>query len=211
MLVEYGPQPARPRHVSRDSALRRLLAVGDAGAVMLALAVALVIPDAPSAGHRILWGFAAVPLMMMLFKLYGLYDRDVKRISYSTVDDLPRLFHATVIGGLILWVYSRYSPLHRLDFAEILLFGVSVIVLVTVVRFVDAVARGPGDRGRARAVGRYGRDRPDARGQARGSPRVPARRDRLALADRVLTGTVRIDASPRSARSISSKQVADSA
>ena len=136
VLVEYGPHPARPRHVSRDSALRRLLAVGDAGAVVLALAVALVIPDAPAAGHRILWGVAAVPLMMILFKLYGLYDRDVKRISYSTVDDIPRLFHATVIGGLIVWVYSRYSPMHRLDFAEILLFGVMVIVLVTVVRFV---------------------------------------------------------------------------
>ena len=58
--------------------------------------------------------------MMVLFKLYGLYDRDVKRISYSTVDDLPRLFHATVIGGLILWLYARYSPMRRLDFAEIL-------------------------------------------------------------------------------------------
>ncbi len=73
---------------------------------------------------------------MVLFKLYGLYDRDVKRISYSTVDDLPWLFHATVIGGLIVWVYARYSPMHRLDFAEILLFGVNVIVLVTVERFV---------------------------------------------------------------------------
>ncbi len=135
-LVEYGPQPARPRHVSRDSALRRLLAVGDAGAVGLALAVALVMPEMPATGHRILWGVAAVPLMMMLFKLYGLYDRDVKRISYSTVDDIPRLFHATVIGGLIVWVYSRYSPLHRLTFAEILLFGAMVIVLVTAVRFV---------------------------------------------------------------------------
>ena len=72
---------------------------------------------------------------MVLFKLYGLYDRDVKRISYSTVDDLPRLFHATVIGGLIFWVYARYSPMRRLDFAEILLFGVNVIVLVTVTRF----------------------------------------------------------------------------
>ena len=43
--------------------------------------------------------------MIVLFKLYGLYDRDVKRISYSTVDDLPWLFHATVIGSLILWLY----------------------------------------------------------------------------------------------------------
>ena len=104
---------------------------------MLALIVGLVVPGLHAgAGHRILWGVVAVPLMMVLFKLYGLYDRDVKRISYSTVDDLPRLFHATVIGGLALWVYSRYSPMGRLDFAEIVLFGVNLIVLVTVTRFV---------------------------------------------------------------------------
>jgi exopolysaccharide biosynthesis polyprenyl glycosylphosphotransferase len=72
---------------------------------------------------------------MVLFKLYGLYDRDVKRISYSTVDDLPWMFHATVIGSLIVWLYARYSPMHRLDFAEIWLFGVMVIVLVTLARF----------------------------------------------------------------------------
>ena len=109
-----------------------------------------MIPGTPAAGHRILWGVVAVPLMMVLFKLYGLYDRDVKRISYSTVDDLPWLFHATVIGGLILWLYARYSPMHRLDFAEILLFGVMVIVLVTVARFADPVDGGPADRRRAR-------------------------------------------------------------
>jgi exopolysaccharide biosynthesis polyprenyl glycosylphosphotransferase len=126
---------ARPHRAGKDSALRRLLAVGDALAVMIALTVALVIGDMPWSGRRVLWGVVAVPLMMVLFKLYGLYDRDVKRINYSTVDDLPWLFHATVIGGLILWVYARYSPMGRLDFAEILLFGVNLIVLVTAARF----------------------------------------------------------------------------
>ena len=125
----------RPHRVGKDAALRRLLAVGDALAVILALTVALLIDETPSAGHRILWGVIAVPLIMVLFKLYGLYDRDVKRISYSTVDDLPWLFHASVIGGLILWVYARYTPMSRLDFVEILLFGVNLIILVTVVRF----------------------------------------------------------------------------
>jgi exopolysaccharide biosynthesis polyprenyl glycosylphosphotransferase len=125
----------RGRRASHDASLRRLLAAGDATAVGLALTLALVIPGTPSPGLRILWGLLAVPLIMLLFKIYGLYDRDVKRISYSTVDDLPWLFHATVIGGLILWLYSRYSPMHRLAFAEILLFGVMVIMLVTVVRF----------------------------------------------------------------------------
>src|SRR6201989_1634653 len=93
---------ARPARVGKDVALRRLLAAGDAVAVILALAIALMRPGMSSAGHRLLWGLVAVPLMMVLFKLYGLYDRDVKRISYSTADDLPRLFHATVIGSLIL-------------------------------------------------------------------------------------------------------------
>jgi exopolysaccharide biosynthesis polyprenyl glycosylphosphotransferase len=115
--------------------LRRLLAAGDAAAVILALTVALMLPGTSAAGHRLLWGLVALPLMMVLFKLYGLYDRDVKRISYSTVDDLPRLFHATVIGGLIVWLYARYSPMHRLDFAEILMFGTAVLAFVTVARF----------------------------------------------------------------------------
>jgi exopolysaccharide biosynthesis polyprenyl glycosylphosphotransferase len=133
--VEHPGLPARPRGVGIDSALRRLLAVGDTLAVILALSIAFLVPGLPGSGHRILWGLVAVPLTMVLFKLYGLYDRDVKRISYSTVDDLPRLFHAAVIGGLILWVYARYSPMGRLNFAEILLFGINLIVLVTLTRF----------------------------------------------------------------------------
>ena len=32
----------------------------------------------------------------MLFRLYGLYERDVKRVSASALDDLPALFHAFV-------------------------------------------------------------------------------------------------------------------
>jgi exopolysaccharide biosynthesis polyprenyl glycosylphosphotransferase len=127
---------ARPARVGKDAALRRLLAAGDAAGAILALSIALTFPGTSAAGHRLLWGLFVVPLMMVLFKLYGLYDRDVKRISYSTVDDLPWLFHATVIGSLILWLYARYSPMHRLDFAEVLLFGVSVIALVTVARCV---------------------------------------------------------------------------
>jgi exopolysaccharide biosynthesis polyprenyl glycosylphosphotransferase len=81
--------------------------------------------------------------MIVLFKLYGLYDRDVKRISHSTVDDIPWLFHATVIGGLLFWVYAKVSPMGRLDLQETLLFGVGVVVLVAVTRFAirSAAAR----------------------------------------------------------------------
>lgn len=126
---------AHRRRVNRDVALRRLLGAGDAVTVVAALALALALPGRPNPGARLVWGLAAVPLFIVLFKLYGLYDRDVKRISHSTVDDLPRVFHAAVIGGLLLWLYSKFTPLHRLVFEEAMLFGVSVVALGTVVRF----------------------------------------------------------------------------
>ena len=59
--VEHAGLPARPRGVGRDSALRRLLAGGDALAVMLALTIALVVPGLPAGGHRILWGVVGSP------------------------------------------------------------------------------------------------------------------------------------------------------
>jgi exopolysaccharide biosynthesis polyprenyl glycosylphosphotransferase len=119
----------------RDFALRRLLGVGDALAVLMALAIALVVPGQPHPWHRLVWGLTALPLFTVLFKLYGLYDVDLKRISHSTVDDLSRIFHATVIGGLLIWLYSKYSPLHRLIFMEIALLGGLVVALVTAARF----------------------------------------------------------------------------
>jgi exopolysaccharide biosynthesis polyprenyl glycosylphosphotransferase len=127
-------QLVTPRRTSRDPALRRLLLAGDALGVLIALVLALGI--APSSRvHSFIWGLFAIPLMAVIFKLYGLYDRDVKRISHSTVDDLPWLFHATVIGGLLLWVYARYSPMGRLDFLEILFLGLGVIIFVLAMRW----------------------------------------------------------------------------
>jgi exopolysaccharide biosynthesis polyprenyl glycosylphosphotransferase len=118
----------------RDWTLRRMLAAGDAVAVLLAVAFALTVAGAGLRRHDPVWGLAAAPLMILLFKLYGLYDRDVKRISHSTVDDLPWLLHATVIGTLLLWLFSKYTPLHRMYFAEVLTFGFGVLVLATATR-----------------------------------------------------------------------------
>jgi exopolysaccharide biosynthesis polyprenyl glycosylphosphotransferase len=120
---------------NRDSAVRRLLAVGDVLGVLLALVLALALPAKPPTHPRILLGLVAVPLMIVLFKLYGLYDRDVKRISYSTVDDIPWLLHAALVGVLLFWLYARISPMGRMDFSETLLFGVGIVTLVTAARF----------------------------------------------------------------------------
>jgi exopolysaccharide biosynthesis polyprenyl glycosylphosphotransferase len=123
---------ARPR-LNLDTALRRFLGVGDALAVAVALYLALLVPGRT---HGLLAALVALPLMVVLCKLYGLYDRDTKRISHSTVDDLPWLLHAVVIGALIFWLYARYTPVRQLDLGEVLIFVGGMAVLMPVTRAV---------------------------------------------------------------------------
>jgi exopolysaccharide biosynthesis polyprenyl glycosylphosphotransferase len=86
--------------------------LADVGALALALLLATLL--AVSAAHgavvRFAWGLLTLPLWIVLFKAYGLYDRDGKRVSHSTFDDIPWLFHALVIGGLGLWVFYKVGP-----------------------------------------------------------------------------------------------------
>jgi exopolysaccharide biosynthesis polyprenyl glycosylphosphotransferase len=118
--------------LGRDAVFRRLLCAGDAVAVLLAMALAVLADDLDT--ERVLWGLLAIPVMVVLFKLYGLYDRDVKRISHSTVDDLPWLFHAVTAGTLLLWLYSRSTPMGKLDLDAVVVFAGAAVGIVTLAR-----------------------------------------------------------------------------
>ena len=73
-----------------------------------------------------MWGLVTLPAWVLLFKSYGLYDRDAKRVSDSTGDDRPWIFHALVIGGL----FYKLAPPENLLFREGLIFFVSALVAV---------------------------------------------------------------------------------
>ncbi len=134
-LEPVSATPARSAPARRDPILRRILAAGDSAAVFTALLMALVLaPGPPTVSRDFGWGLAAIPLFLFIFKVYGLYDRDVKRISHSTVDDLPWVFHATIIGGLLLWLYSKATPMDQFPLAPIVVFGILVLALVPLVR-----------------------------------------------------------------------------
>jgi exopolysaccharide biosynthesis polyprenyl glycosylphosphotransferase len=122
-----------------DSRIRRLLALSDGIAVIIALSVDLGLNHEALPGMKLLWGLVAIPLMVVLFKLYGLYDRDVKRMSHSTVDDIPWLCHAIGAGTLILWLYAKSTPMHRMDFSEVVLFAGSLLFCSTVGRWLVRV------------------------------------------------------------------------
>lgn len=128
---------------NRDFVVRRLLLSADVVGLVAALAIAGPFASEGWARSQLLLGLALLPGWILLFKLYGLYDRDAKRVSHSTIDDLPWLFHALVIGSLGIWLIYRYAPVAQLTAAEGFVFFGAALLTVLVAR------------GCARAVSRF--------------------------------------------------------
>jgi exopolysaccharide biosynthesis polyprenyl glycosylphosphotransferase len=63
------------------------------------------------------------PAWLALLAGYGLYNRDVKRIHHSVVDDLPWILHAVLVGCLLTWLYYNALPVPKLMFFDVLLLG----------------------------------------------------------------------------------------
>ncbi len=90
-------------------------------AASMCIAVLVVTPRA-SAPEEFALLLVTLPVWLALFKLYGLYDRDSKRITHPTIDDVPTLFHALVVGSLALWAFSKLFLPDRLELIQGLAF-----------------------------------------------------------------------------------------
>jgi exopolysaccharide biosynthesis polyprenyl glycosylphosphotransferase len=66
----------------------------------------------------------------VVFKAYGLYDRDMKRISHTSLDDVPWLFHAVLVGSLLLFVYSKVIPPGTVAVSALALFAATGVIAV---------------------------------------------------------------------------------
>jgi exopolysaccharide biosynthesis polyprenyl glycosylphosphotransferase len=119
----------------RDRIGRWLLAVADLMAVCIAAFLASELAGTRHPATQLL--LAVLPTLfvwLVLFKLYRLYERDAKRITHLTLDDLPWLAHAILVGTLLLWGYSKVAPIDRLTFVEALLFGTTALLGAAMLR-----------------------------------------------------------------------------
>jgi exopolysaccharide biosynthesis polyprenyl glycosylphosphotransferase len=117
--------PALP--VWRDAIRVRLLGVADATGVSLVLIAAIALLGKSDVAVLAL---AGMPIVVAVFKLAGLYDRDELRLVPSTLDETPRLLQLT---GLLALAATALLPLvlpGRLDGGEIVTLWASLFATV---------------------------------------------------------------------------------
>jgi exopolysaccharide biosynthesis polyprenyl glycosylphosphotransferase len=119
------------RHGARDYVTRRVLALGDALALVTAFALAGLLAGGFEEQH-LLWSLASIPVWIIIFRAYGLYDRDAKRVSHTTIDDVPWLFHAMLVAFLALWVLFNAIELPSLPLSDsAILVSLAVVSVIS--------------------------------------------------------------------------------
>ncbi|HYG96885.1 MAG TPA: sugar transferase [Solirubrobacterales bacterium] len=118
-----GPNESR----RRGALLRRLLALGDWGALLGALCVVTAASATTDVGV-FFWAVLFSPSWVIVLKLHGLYDNDHRRIRHSTLDELPSLVTASVLATLVLDGLLALSPVGPLSPASAIGIGVGAFV-----------------------------------------------------------------------------------
>jgi len=119
------PGPSGSRR--RGALLRRLLAVGDWAALMVALAIATA-ATAETDVATLFWAVLFSPVWILVLKFHGLYDKDHRRIRHSTLDELPSLISASALGTIAIDGLLALSPVGPLSAASAIIVGVGAFV-----------------------------------------------------------------------------------
>jgi exopolysaccharide biosynthesis polyprenyl glycosylphosphotransferase len=123
-----GPELAGPSASRRRGAmLRRLLAAGDWLALVASLCLVTVATSATDIA-TLFWAILFSPVWIIVVKLQGLYDNDHRRIRHSTLDELPSLVTASVLGILVLDGLLALSPVGPLSPLSAIGLGIGTLV-----------------------------------------------------------------------------------
>lgn len=120
-----------PRVLRRDAILRRYLAVAD----MVACAAALLLATDTVRHQQIQWPLVfALPAVVPLAKIIGLYDRDELLLRKSTLDEAPGVLRLATTYTLLLWLLAPELVLGHFHRDQIILLWASFGVLLLVAR-----------------------------------------------------------------------------
>src|SRR3954454_6127217 len=113
--------------MQRGALLRRLLAAADWTALIASLCVATAASNTTDIA-TLFWAVLFSPAWIIVVKLHGLYDNDHRRIRHSSLDELPSLVSATVIGILAIDGLLSISPAGPLSPNSAIFVGVGTLI-----------------------------------------------------------------------------------
>jgi len=85
----------------RNALYRRSLATADVIAAVVALVMAVQVLGDDTLKPTL---FVALPLVVLVSKAIGLYDRDENLLHRTTLDEVPALFQMTTLYTLLIWI-----------------------------------------------------------------------------------------------------------
>ena len=142
---------ARENHAKRR-VRRWALALADVTAVAIGIAVAMAFGKVN--GDNLVWAALAMPLWVLVAKIYNLYDRDHRRINHSTADEIPMLISTAAITVLLTKLISEPFVNPHLPSSAIVIIGPTAVAFSIVLRsLVRRLYRRFSDRERTIVVG----------------------------------------------------------
>jgi exopolysaccharide biosynthesis polyprenyl glycosylphosphotransferase len=124
--TEPAPSPGAQESRRRGALLRRLLAFAD-WLVLIACLFAVTAGSVSTEIGTLFWATLFSPSWILVLKLNGLYDNDHRRIRHSTLDELPALVSASVVGVLVLDGLLAISPVGPLSPASAIAIGIGTL------------------------------------------------------------------------------------
>lgn len=121
----------RSAELSRDAVYRRSLALADALAAATALLVSMAVvgPDQPDIA-----ALALAPLIVIVGKVIGIYDREEWLVRKSTLDEAPALFQLATLYAMIVWLINGFVITGTSDRRPLLIIWAGVFLMLLVFR-----------------------------------------------------------------------------
>ena len=143
---QVAESDARPVVRRRERIFRRSLVAADMAAAAIAVyaAMDLIGGDSLRPGY-----LTMMPLVVLVAKIQGLYDRDELVIRKSTLDELPRLVNLATLFTLLLWLARHFVVVGAPGTETLLVLWIALIVALPLGRMVarrTAALFAPGER-----------------------------------------------------------------
>jgi exopolysaccharide biosynthesis polyprenyl glycosylphosphotransferase len=131
--ADTASRPRRLRSADRDVVYRRTLAVGDAVAAASASALAVAVVGRGRTPAALLGVF---PLVVIMSKALGTYNREDLLVRKTTLDEAPALFQLATLYALTAWLIDGLLVGGYRDRWELAVLWTSLFVLLLLLRSV---------------------------------------------------------------------------